>query len=176
MSSKDDSLAERVQSSYLQLSSVALDLNSVSDELGRHVAEIDAALKKLNLGISIWVEINSWEGQELDFYHEEIGYAKIDGKWGIALRTVSGSHNWPEDDQVEQWLFSDGPRKLRLSSIEKLPFVLKSLSEEAVNTTKKIKSRLAEVKEVAAAVKMAAEATEPEKKRLVDRVREGAEK
>jgi len=157
MSTKGGSLADRVQASYLQLSAVASDLNAISDELGKSVSEIDAALKKLNLGISVWVEIRSWTGDDLDYYRENVGYAKVDGKWGIALTTVSGNHNNPDQDDVEQWLFNDGPRKLRLDAIEKLPEVLKNLSEEAIRTTDKIKARLAEAKEVAAAVKGAAE-------------------
>jgi len=174
MPTKGDSLAEKVQASYLQLSAVASDLNTVSDELGKYVAEIDAALKKLNLGISVWVNVSNWEGAELDYYMEQVGYAKVDGKWGIALRTVSGNHSYPDRDEVEQWLFSDAPRKLRLASIETLPEVLKNLSEEAVKTTEKIKSRLAEVKEVAAAVKDAARS--PARNALAERMREGAEK
>jgi len=155
MPTNGDSLAERVQSSYLQLSLLASDLNTVSDELGKSIAEIDVALKKLNLGVSVWVNISDWE-DELDHYEEQLGYAKIDGKWGIALRTVSGNYNWPDQDKVEQWLFSDAPRRLRLAAIETLPEMLKKLSEEAVETTNKIKGKLAEAKEVAAAVKGAA--------------------
>jgi hypothetical protein len=155
MSTNGDSLAERVQSSYLELSLVASDLNAISDELGKSISEIDFALKKLNLGVSIWVNISAWE-EDLDYSMEQIGYAKVDGKWGIALRTVSGNHNWPDRDTIEQWLFSDAPRKLRVAAIEKLPEMLKSLSNEAAETTKKITSKLAEAKEVAAAVKGAA--------------------
>ena len=156
MSVNGDSLSERVQSSYLQLSAVASDLNTVSDELGKSIGEIDSALKKLNLGISVWVDVKRWEGEELDYYYEQIGYAKVDSKWGIALRTVSGCHNWPDQDSVEQWLFNDGPRTLRLASIGNLPELLKKLSDEAVETTNKIKSKLEEVQEVASAVKAAA--------------------
>jgi hypothetical protein len=176
MSSNDGSLAERVQSSYLQLSAVASDLNTVSDELGKSIAEIDAALKKLSLGISVWVEITRWEGDELDYYTQDIGYAKVGGKWGVALRTVSGNHNYPDRDDVEQWLFNDGPRKLRLAAIEKLPELLKKLSEEAVETTKKIKDRLAEAQEVAAAVKHAAWGTPEPARRIVRRVGEEQKK
>jgi hypothetical protein len=160
MPTNGDSLAERVQSCYVQLSSVASDLNTVSDELGKSVAEIDDALKKLNLGVSVWVNIHDWE-DEFDYYMEQLGYAKVDGKWGIALRTVSGDYRWPDQDKIEQWLFNDAPRRLRLAAIETLPDMLKRLSEEAVETTKKIKGKLAEAKEVAAAVKGAAEASKP---------------
>lgn len=156
MSTNGDSLAERVQSSYLQLSLVASDLNAISDELGKSISEIDFALKKLNLGVSVWVNISAWE-EDRDYFMEQIGYAKVDGKWGIALRTVSGNHNWPDQDTIEQWLFSDAPRKLRVAAIEKLPEMLKSLSNEAAETTRKITSKLAEAQAVAAAVKGAEE-------------------
>jgi hypothetical protein len=156
MPTNGDSLGERVQSCYVQLSAVASDLNTVSDELGKSIAEIDGALKKLNLGVSVWVNIKTSE-YELDYSMEQIGYTKVDGKWGIALRTVAGNLNWPDQDAVEQWLFGDAPRKLRLSAIEKLPEMLKKLSEEAVEITNKITSKLAEAKEVAAAVKGASE-------------------
>jgi len=177
MSSKGDSLADRVQASYLQLSAVASDLNTISDELGKSIAEIDVALKKLNVGISVWVDITSWDNSdELDYYQEQIGYSKVDGKWGIALRTVSGNHNWPDRDEIEEWLFSDAPRKLRLAAIEKLPELLKELSEQAVETTNRIKGKLAEVKEVAEAVKTAAWGSKAEPVKRVFRRIEGEQK
>jgi hypothetical protein len=54
------------------------------------------------------VNISAWE-EDLDYSMEQIGYAKVDGKWGVALRTVSANHNWPDQDVIEQWLFSDAP-------------------------------------------------------------------
>jgi hypothetical protein len=153
MSSTGDSLAERVQASYLQLSAVASDLNAVSDQLGKSIAEVDDSLKKLNLGVSVWVTIDGNEDAPY-YWNEDLGYSKIDGKWGIALRTVKG--NYAEDEErVEAWLFNDAPRPLRLSAISKLPELLKRLSEEAVETTKKIKSSLKEAQQVVVALKTA---------------------
>jgi hypothetical protein len=160
MPSKEGSLSERVASSYKQLSAVASDLNAVSDELGKSIAELDAALKTLNLGVTVWAAIRSGGGDEYcQTWHwsEEIGYAKIGGKWGIALRTVNGDHQYPDDDTVESWLFNDAPRSLRLSAIGNIPALLENLSKEAAETTKQIRSQLSEAQEVAAAVKKAAE-------------------
>jgi hypothetical protein len=157
MPSHEISLSERVQSAYMQLSAVASDLNAVSDELGKSIADLDLALKKLNLGVSVWVALGGWCDEQNDYYHEELGYAKIGGKWGIALRTVSGNHSNPPEDEVEElWLFNDGPRNLRLSAIGKIPELLERLSTEAIETAKKIKGKLAEAQEVAEAVKSAA--------------------
>ena len=55
-------LSERVASYYAQLTSAAKDLNSISDELGKSIAEIDMALKKLNLGVAVWVPIRKEDG------------------------------------------------------------------------------------------------------------------
>lgn len=178
MTTQGEPLAARVQKSFLELSEVASDLNSVSDELGKCVSEIDVALKKLNLGISVWVNVNHWEDEHtgIDYYSEQIGYGKIEGKWGLAIRTVRGNYNWPDDEKIESWLFNDGPRKLRLASIEKIPEVLSELSKQSLEMVKNIRGRLNEVKDVAGAVKIAAEATEPEKKRMTEQARGGVKK
>jgi len=153
-----DSLGERVHASYLLLSAVASDLNSVSDELGKSVTELDSALKKLNLGISVWVSMRGNDGLPEDTWYrnEDLGYAKIGGKWGIALRTVSGDYQYPEHENVEEWLFNDAPRSLRLSAIGHVAELLDALSKEADETTKKLKAKLAEAQAVATAVKEAA--------------------
>ena len=72
------SLAQKVQSSYLRLSKIAFDLNAVSDELGKSVAEIDLALKRLNLGVSVWVDIRRGTSDDgLSYWGEDLGYSKI---------------------------------------------------------------------------------------------------
>ena len=80
----------------------------------------------------------------------------MSGKWGIALRTVSGDYQDPEGPNIECWLFNDAPRSMRLLSIGKIPELLETLSKEATETTKKIKGKLAEAQQVAAVVKEAA--------------------
>jgi hypothetical protein len=157
--SEKSSLSERVQESYRQLSGVAADLNAISDELGKSIQDLDAALKRLSLGVSVWVAIRGGNDMPEDpsYWSEELGYAKVGGKWGIALRTISGSYSNPEHDNVEDWLFNDAPRLLRLSAIEKIPELLEALSKEAAETSAKIKAKLADAQEVAAAVKSAAE-------------------
>src|SRR5437867_2390533 len=87
--------AERVQTSYKQLSAAAANLNSVSDELNKVVGVVDTGLKKLNLGISAWVEVsgNDRIGPDgCEWWSRDIGYTKVGDKWGIALRTAEGDH------------------------------------------------------------------------------------
>lgn len=157
MTSSNESLASRVEVSYRKLSAVASDLNFTSDELGKSISDLDSALKKLNLGVSVWVHIRAEDEDDGWFWSEDLGYAKIGGTWGIALRTVRGHYSDPDGESAEAWLFNDGPRLLRLSAIETIPQLLEKLSAEADETAKKIRIKLAAVQEVAAVVKKAAD-------------------
>ncbi|HEV2644963.1 MAG TPA: hypothetical protein VGU46_01220 [Acidobacteriaceae bacterium] len=151
----DQSLAQRVSTSFSQLSTVASNLNAISDELGKSVAQIDAALKNLNLGITVWVKIRDWdhgESEDHEHWSEHLGYAKNSGKWGISLKRVEGNHRNPERDRVEAWLFNDAPRSLRLEAIEAIPALLEQMSVEGTQTAKKIQEKLADVQAVAAVV------------------------
>jgi superfamily II DNA/RNA helicase len=157
MPSGNDSLVARVQSSYRKLSEVASELNTVSDSLGNIIADLDLALKKLNLGITVWVKLRGDDDPETyDHWREEIGYAKIGGKWGVALQTVTGNYQHPDRDYVEKWLFNDAPRQLRLSSLVYIPELLEKLSEHAANATKQIAEKLQTTHELVNAIKEAA--------------------
>ncbi|MBI2818333.1 MAG: hypothetical protein HYX72_15490 [Acidobacteria bacterium] len=157
MPTERESLSAKVQSSYQQLSAVAADLNSVSDELGKCIADLDAALKKLNLGVTKWVELRANDDPRTgDYWGEELGYAKVGGKWGIALRKVRGNPNWPDDDDSEEWPFNEGPRELRLAAIQKIPELLNELSEAATKMAANVRAKLGGAQEVAAAVKQVA--------------------
>ena len=161
MSEEQIPLQERVTNYYSQLSSVAADLNAVSDELGKSISEIDVALKKLNLGIATWVTIRGADNSPSDdsFWSRDIGYAKISNKWGISLRTIDGQSSDPDRSETEEWLFNDAPRSLRLEAIDKIPELLEQLSKEAVRTTKNIRARLSEAQAVAEALKSASNRT-----------------
>jgi hypothetical protein len=151
------SLSASVSSSYLELTIAAETLNAVSDALGKAVSDIDEGLKKLNLGITAWVRV-CYEGSDSPedgtYRIEEIGYSKINGKWGVGLRTLSGDEYFGpnNDESIEAWLFNEAPRALRLKSIEKIPELLKTLSEEAKKVTGELQSKLGDAQAVAAAI------------------------
>jgi methyl-accepting chemotaxis protein len=153
MPSNNVPLTERVQSSYQRLSSASTELNTTSDELGKVIGALESALKKLNLGISTWVSFSTWNAPDGDgYFREDLGYDKINGKWGICLRTSSGRHSEPDYAEVEYWLFNDAPRKLRLSGIENIPELIEQLVEDTEDTTKRIKAKLGQAKELTAAI------------------------
>jgi methyl-accepting chemotaxis protein len=166
MSVSNDSLIERVQSSYRQLSVAATTLNATSDELGKSIAELDSALKMLNLGISSWVSFNKRSSPDgVCYSYNEVGYAKIDGKWGIALSSVSGDRYNPDDDNVECWLFNDAPRALRIQAVAKIPDLLEKLIKDATETTAEVKEKAEEVHRLASAISAVVDQTPKEPKR-----------
>jgi hypothetical protein len=56
---------------------------------------------------------------------------------------------WP---QAESWLFNDAPRTLRLRGIEKIPDLIEKLIADTEDTAKRIKAKLDQAKQLAAAV------------------------
>jgi hypothetical protein len=92
------------------------------------------------------------------YYYEQVGFAKINGKWSLAIRTVDGDVR--DDDDIESWPFNEAPRGLRVKAVYKLPISLSNcqrrgesrrflggrlgsvLESEAENTTDKPPARL----------------------------------
>lgn len=140
--------AARVERAFKKLSAAAETLNSASDDLSRRIAPLDAAFKKLGLGVAAWVTISgSVDGSE--WWSRDLGYARVNGKWGIALRDVSGDYQNPNDDSGETWLFNEAPRWLRIDGSAKLPDLLEKLLEQTEDTTKKIRARATQITELA---------------------------
>ncbi len=149
MPANSDSLTVRVSSAYKQLSTAAGELNSVSEELSKLVAALDAALTKLNLGITTWIRLDSREDGSGNYTKRDLGYANVGGRWGIALRGMIGNHNTPGGSTMEEWLFSDAPRSLRIESVEKLPDLFENLIKEAEAATAQIRARTPQTQQLA---------------------------
>ncbi len=146
MTAKGSSLlqkVERVQHAVHQLPAVAAALNSATDDLGDSVSKLDAILRKFSLGVPTWVSFVTHQGDN-SYYQEDIGYAKVNRKWGIAIRTIEGEFGRPDDD-VEQWPFNDAPRLLRVNAVEKIPELLEALLEKSAEMTKAITDKAGEV-------------------------------
>lgn len=146
---------ERVQSAFPLLVTAANELNAASDELGKTITELDAALQNLNLGVAAWVPFSDGS-DEYSYWSREIGYTKLGNSWGIALREVDGVHHNPEEETVQSWGFNNAPRWMRIDGIAKIPDLLEKLIKQAEDTTKKIKKKNEQAKELTAAIKLVA--------------------
>jgi hypothetical protein len=167
----DDSKVAKIQLQYQALAVISTSLNNASDALTKSVSVLDEALKKLNVGLAVWVSFRSRTVAGDQYDEDQIGYCKVDGKWGIALRHIWGDYT--EDGSGEQgpWLFNDAARELRISAADKIPEVIEALSAEASETTKKVQEKARVVGELASAIEKIA--NEPKEKSLSDRIAAG---
>lgn len=125
--------SERISASlFKELADSSARLNSGSDELAKAIRPIDAALKKLNLGVSAWYAYRGSENPDSDgnYSYRRIGYAKVGGKWGLALSANSGN-TFDEADDYEAWLFNDAPRSMRIEALDYIPDLLQQLVKES---------------------------------------------
>lgn len=157
--------SERISASYKRLAVAAEALSQKSDEFSKHVGILDALLKRLNLGVTAWERIR---GEDEDgfgnYWSEDVGYANVDGRWGIALREKSGNHHTDRPDEIREWLFNDAPRPLRIGAIDQLPDLIDKLIVAAEKTTRKIHEKISQAQELAAALGKAAKDVEQERK------------
>jgi methyl-accepting chemotaxis protein len=150
----------KVLTNFETLSTVATSLNAASDELTKVVGSLDEALKKLNVGLTVWVPFRFREHPQADWYdRDQIGYTKVQGTWGLALRHIWGD----EEDHHEDgpWLFKDAPRELRIECLDELPEVIEQLATSATATTKRVQEKAKQVRELAAAIDQVANANIP---------------
>jgi hypothetical protein len=157
--SSSDSKISKVQTQFKALSSVSSSLNTASDELTKAVSILDEALKKLNIGLSVWVGFRSWatDSSETEYDEEQIGYSKLSGKWGITMRRIWGDHVIDRHEVDGPWFFNDAPREMRLLGVDKIPDLIEALNKEASDTTKKIQSKTDELRDLALAITEIAE-------------------
>jgi hypothetical protein len=162
MTSGDPKIANAL-TNFETLSTVASSLNTASDELTKVVAVLDEALKKLNIGLTVWVPFRFREDPDSPecYDRDEIGYTKVQGTWGLALHRIWGDH--VRDDHYEDgpWPFKDAPRELRIECLDEIAGVIEELAKSAIVTTKKVQDKTKQVRELAAAIGQVANANTP---------------
>ena len=70
----------------------------------------------------------------------------------ISLKRESGNYSDPERDSVEQWLFNDAPRWMRVEAMGKFVDVFEALTKQAEETTRQLKARTEEALALAKAM------------------------
>jgi hypothetical protein len=162
MSFREGSSAHKVSLSLDKLSDTAVTLNSASRRLNEAVEQLNAALKQLNLGIPAWISTFSHEeGQIVD--SEEIGYARVKGKWGICIRRTIEGFGGPDPEETE-WHFEDAPRDMRIRNVPFLHKLIAKLNDDALETAQQITESATDAEELAMAISTLAEKARPAKK------------
>lgn len=147
----------RTDSPLQKLPQTAESLNSASARLNDAVDKLNSALKKLNLGVPAWIDISSSEEGPFSEV-EQIGYDKVDGKWGISLRKIFEDQNKPDgEEEVTAWHFADAPREMRIRAVKYFNELVEKLNSDAELTAQKIIERATDAEELAAQISAAAE-------------------
>lgn len=94
-----------------ELLNAAEGLNKISDSLGNEIKKLEKALQRFNLGVEAWTEKHD------DF---SLGYAKVNGKWQVAIST-----------EKEIWGYCESPRRYRVSAVQYLPELFEALNKAA---------------------------------------------
>jgi hypothetical protein len=125
-----------ISKTFQRLAESATRLNKASDELSKAIVPVEAALKKLNLGISKWYAfVDGRPDENGDYSTCEIGYAKVGGKWCLALAERSRNAHDPRGDSETEWAFNDAPRQLRIRALREVPNLVEALVGEADKVT-----------------------------------------
>jgi hypothetical protein len=130
------------------LSSASDSLNKASDSLNESISQVEAALQPYNLGIAVWVEVER-VSLDPDRGIEEViqlGYGKLDGKWG--LLTSSYRNDGPDETWDERFL-RDASRYRRFVAIDKLSDLISKLVEEADKSAKATTVRAEKTRQIA---------------------------
>jgi hypothetical protein len=145
--------SDTLSAPFKRLVDSAAKLNKVSDQLTIQIEQIDAALKNLNLGVTAWVMIAENEDEDGNWIEEELGYTRIGSRWGVALRTHSGTRGTDPNHPDETFsAFADAPRPLRIRAVPHIPKLIDQLSVEAEAMIAKLSPEVDEVSALALAL------------------------
>jgi hypothetical protein len=122
-----------IESDLKVLANNSETLNRLTDELTKHVEQIESTINALNLGLraSVIAECASDE-EGLWTHYVRLWYDKTDGKWGLAIDEFDQNEQDPDRwFGHKSWVFKDAPRALRLKVVDKIPDLIKALVEES---------------------------------------------
>jgi len=140
-----------------ELSGIAQQLNSESDDLSQSISQLNDQLASLKLGLEFWwdEEPIADTGLEYDSFYSPpeksrtssfLGYGKIEDKWQLALKTTVGKFEWDNKAQEEKvikesWYdpLTKASRDVRLEAALQFDDFLVALKEHAVAQLAKVK-------------------------------------
>lgn len=150
--------AEAVKTTYPQLAYESQQLKQAIKDLGDHVSDIEASLRRIGLHVSAWHRIAGGEDADGEYrWSRDIGFTRINDRWHIGLR--EWSHLQGDDPATTIYKFEDAPPWMCLEAAGKIPELLEELIARTRDIRDKIINKNAEVKELAAVLaELAAEA------------------
>jgi methyl-accepting chemotaxis protein len=150
MSTSKDTPA-RQAASFEALTETSKKVNEASKRLSAAVEKMNDALKKLNLGIPVWLTFCTGGPEDGHIVEtEQLGYAKVKGKWGVCIRLII--EGLSPDDDVTEWHFDSAPRDMRIRSSQFFGKLLQDLNHESLKQAKLMEERAKDIDELTASV------------------------
>ena len=108
---------------------VSEDLNARVKEFGKTVEDVDRYFRYLGLGTAVWhpekIHSANIGGVDAESY---IGYSRIEGKWGLVIRTIERDHESRTFvGQRVQTVASSGNAELVVNALKKVPELMRHL-------------------------------------------------
>jgi hypothetical protein len=148
---------KEVEIALSRIETVSNTLNQTSDLLSQKIVEIESALNHYKLGIWAWLEEPLSYRLESDGNGVEVevschfGYGKIRDKWGLLVQ-----ERLDYDPEVRAPLFlKDAPRDIRARAVERIPELLKCVTEKAADLSREIAKKTQLAEQIAASLKKA---------------------
>jgi hypothetical protein len=110
---------------------VSDELNSRIKEFGRTVEDVDRYFRYLGFGTAVWhperIHTANIGGLDAESY---IGYSRIEGKWGLIIRTIERDHE--THSFVNQRVYtieSSGNMELVTNALRKIPDLMRAIDK-----------------------------------------------
>jgi hypothetical protein len=152
MSDPVPSPSARMAAAFTKLRASAKEIKTVSDELSRSVADLERALRALDLRVGCWTLISEHNKYGDEFWREYVGYREDNKQWRIVVQTSHGHDSQPDEADETTWGFDEAPQYLRVKAVDKLPELIEALVTTVDKTAERMKKKVPSAQELAAAV------------------------
>jgi hypothetical protein len=132
---------------FSRLTKLSAQLNADSDSISEALKQIETKLGKLRLGIEEWIVLSK-DKFEGDTITTDLGYAKINGTWHLAIRDDINYVNTGSSEGDEPMALQQASRELRYEALKRMPVLIKALEDKAEQEVRKLQSALALAKEL----------------------------
>lgn len=151
VSKPEVSASDRVAAALRLLVPAAEKLTSASNSLSKPVLQLEASLKRLNLGVPCWTTIKKAEEDEHGNYSEwAVGYARYQGLWGIVVKQTVGNNRSGQTAE-DLWHFEDAPRFIKTRAVDALPALVEGLATVTDKTADKLLRKVPTAESIATA-------------------------
>lgn len=141
-------VSKDVSSLLRNFQSAATRLNAESDSVNETITSIEQRLVDANVGVEVWLQhaLLPTDSEEVAYRETSrtiqwLGFAKLDGKWCIAVKSMRILDGFFEGDTSSPFrniLAAGDPvrllsssRQLRIAALQLLPDLIELLTEEA---------------------------------------------